>query len=313
MKELLRKLKLRTGIGPGIPVEVLKSRYTTPESRFLNVQGMDVHYRVTGDGPALLLIHGIGSCLHTWSKWHDILSEDFTVISLDLPGFGLTGPHPSGDFSIQMYMKVFDHLLDHLGVKKACVAGNSLGGLMTWNYASRRPARVRRIALLNAAGFNVRKRDVSDVAFLMSIHPATRRVTHYFTPASMVRQSLENCVTDTALITDEKVRLYHEHILREGNRESFSRVLEGLIVNQRDNLPDIAAIQAPTLILWGDEDALINVNDAFRFHQAIRNSELIIYENIGHLPMLEIPEKSAADVRAFFRKKIAAPKQKEKA
>lgn len=300
------------GINPGIPVEQLRDKYLTPESEFLDIDGMELHYRKTGTGPALLLIHGIGSCLHTWSKWHEILSDDFTVISLDLPGFGLTGPPPSLDYSIEMYMRTFDKLLDHLGVKKILMAGNSLGGLMTWNYAFRRPERVKKIVLLNAAGFNIGHKELADFGFILSIHPLTRRMTHVLTPRSLVRQSLENAVHDASLITDAKVILYHDMILRKGNRESFSEVLENLIVNGKDNTRDISSIAIPTLIMWGDEDALINVSDALKFKQSIKDAELLIYEDIGHLPMLEIPERSAMDVKKFLKQRVASAKRKQK-
>ena len=292
------------GLGTGIPVEELYDKYLTPESEILNIHGMPLHYRKTGSGPALLLIHGIGSCLHTWNKWHDILSDDFTVISLDLPGFGLTGPPPDKDFDVERYMETFDHLLNHLNIKKATIAGNSLGGYMAWNYAAKRPARVNKAVLLNAAGYNTSRRDLSDFGFLLSILPVTKELTHRFTPLNLVRQSLENAVADSSLITDAKVKLYHDHILREGNRESFSEVLSTLIVNEMDNNPEISTIDCPVLIMWGGKDALINVEDALKFDRALANSELIIYREIGHLPMLEIPERSAEDVRTFVHKNV---------
>jgi len=120
------------GLHPGIPVEKLKSKYSTPESQFFSIEGMNVHFRKTGKGPALLLIHGIGSSLHTWKDYHDLLSDSFTVISLDIPGFGLTGPTPNQQYSFGLYSRVFAGLLDHLNIDAAYVTGNSLGSILTW-------------------------------------------------------------------------------------------------------------------------------------------------------------------------------------
>jgi pimeloyl-ACP methyl ester carboxylesterase len=295
---LAGNLGLTTGLSP----ESLRDKYVLPGSGFAHIEGMEVHYRSTGSGPPLLLVHGIGSCLHTWTAWHDLLSEDFRVISFDLPGFGLTGPPPSGDHSMGMYMRVIDELLDHLGETTIHMSGNSLGGLMTWNYALYRPDRVSRIVLMNAAGFNYGWKELSNFGFILSVHPLTRSLTHYFTPKRLVRQSLEDCVVDTSVVTDKKVTLYHDMILRKGNRNSFSKVLESLIVHAKDPTDDVRKIEAPALIMWGDEDTIINVRDAMQFKRSIRHADVIIYEDIGHLPMLEIPERSAADVRDFLQR-----------
>ena len=105
-----------TGISNGIPVQQLYPTYKTPESDILEVEGMPLHYRVTGSGPDLLLVHGVTSSLHTWNGWHQALSKDFRVISFCVPSFGLTGPHPKNDYSLAMYMRVIDTLLNHLKV-----------------------------------------------------------------------------------------------------------------------------------------------------------------------------------------------------
>lgn len=311
----MNKLIRKWGLGSGYEAVELYDRYLLDTSAILDIDGMPLHYRVTGSGPALVLIHGLGSCLHTWNKYHEYLSNDFKVISLDLPGLGLTGPPPSGDYSIEMYMQVFDRLLEEVGESKAHFAGNSLGGYMSWNYAARRPERVNKVVLMNAAGYGTDEREISDFGFKMAINPLTRDLTHKLTPRNLVRMSLENCVTDPSLVTEEKVELYHDHILRKGNRESFSVILKTHIVNGMDNTDVIKQVQAPTLILWGDEDALLNVEHAFRFQRAISDARMIIYPEKGHLPMLELPKRSAEDIRAFLleaKAKQTAKKKKKK-
>lgn len=298
---LRRTIEFPSFFNRDIPVEELVEKYATLESDFFPVEGMRVHYRKTGTGPPLLLIHGVASSLHTWSEWHDILSTEYTVISLDIPGFGLTGPHPQDDYTTGMYGRVFNRLLDHLGLDRVFMAGNSLGGLLTWNYALQFPERLCGIALLNSAGLNTHWEDLSDIGFMLALHPYSRGMTHVLTPRSLVRASLRNAVFDPIHVTGEKVTRYHELLLREGNRESFSKILDKLVITGEDNLARLAKISVPTLILWGVHDNLITVGYAYQFERAISNARLIIYEEAGHLPMEEIPERSAQDLHQFFQ------------
>lgn len=293
-------LEKTIGYSSGYLLEQLKKKYTTKESQFVSIDGMQLHYRQTGKGPTLLLVHGIGSSLHTWSEWHDILSKDFTVVSLDIPGFGLTGGHPYKDYSFAMYNRVFDQLLDHLQVKKAYMVGNSLGGLLTWNYALHAPERLNKMVLMNAAGFVTTKSEMADIGFHLTIHPFTKKITHYITPKSLVKSSYQNAIYDATLITDKKVDTYYDLLLRKGNRENFSVILDNLILTNRDYTGTIRKVQTPTLIMWGEEDRLLNVSSAYKFKNSIEGSKLLIYEKVGHLPMEEIPERSALDTKSFL-------------
>lgn len=301
IKSLLKSFETAIrGFGRGIPAEALAPKYLTPESAFLDTGGMQVHYRTTGSGPSLLLLHGVASSLHTWSAWHTLLSEDFTVTSVDLPGFGLTGPHPDGDYSIAMYTRVFNALLDHLGVRQTHLAGNSFGGYLTWNYALEEPGRLQKIVLQDSAGFLTRYSEVSDPGFLLAAYPATRRLTWWITPRALIKDSLRNAVAPGFRITPEMTTRYHDLLLRQGNRKAFSQILNEHIVNGRDNTERIAQVSVPTLVQWGEEDALINIGHAFLFRRTIAGAKLVSYPGTGHLPMEEIPEQSAKDVREFL-------------
>jgi pimeloyl-ACP methyl ester carboxylesterase len=300
MSAILSLLTQITGISRGISAEKLYAKYKTEESAILEVEGMPLHYRVTGQGPNLLLLHGVTSSLHTWNGWHDCLSTDFRVISFDLPSFGLTGPHPQGDYSLEMYFRVIDALLDHLKVDKTYVAGNSFGGYLTWNYALHNSDRVMKIALLNAAGIDSKIESLKDIGFKMFLNPFTKTLAHWVTPRSILKQSLYNAYGDSSKVTEELIDTYHHMLLRKGNREGFSDVLRTTIFHGKDNTVKIKKIIQPTLIMWGKKDKLIRVKDASIFNRLIPNSTLIIYDNIGHVPMEEIPNQSSADVKTFF-------------
>ncbi len=282
----------------GIPVQELKEKYTYSESEFFAYDGMNVHYLVTGNGPVLVLVHGVASSLQTWEGWHRELSNDFTVISFDVPGFGLTGPNPNDDYSVKMYMGLIDNLLNILEIDSCYMAGNSFGGFLTWNYALHNSVRLKKIILIDAGGYNA-SRDIENPGFKLAMSPWTRKITHRFTPYFLVKKSVEDVYGDKSLVTEKTVQRYYDLLLRKGNREAFSEILlnlHGDMVNP--NL--IQNIKLPTLILWGSNDRIIDSEDAFRFRNAIKNSRVIVYTDVGHIPMEEIPELSAQDARKYL-------------
>ena len=282
----------------GIPVEKLIPKYTTPESEFLLFGGMKVHYRVTGKGPTLVLLHGVASGLHTWNSWQNRLSNDFTVISLDLPGFSLTGPNPNNDYSVIMYMKLLDALFDKLQIDSCFMAGNSFGGFLTWNYAIFNPVRVKKLILIDAAGFLARP-EKGNLGFMLAMNPFTKWITYRITPKSIVKKSVEDVYGDKDKVKSKRVQTYYDLNLRKGNREALSQILINLR-DMNDQLSSINRISQPTLIMWGDKDKVILLENAEKFRQAISDSRLIIYPGVGHIPMEEIPGTTANDARIFL-------------
>lgn len=282
---------------PGIEVEELKEKYTYSESDFIDFEGMEVHYRKTGNGPVLFLMHGVSSSLHTWEKWQEILSKDFTVISIDVPSFGLTGPNPKDDYSIEMYMRTIDYIAKMLEIDSMFVGGNSYGGYLAWNYAVHNPELVKKVVLLDAAGFIIE--EFKDIGFKLMSNKLTSGIATRFTPKYLIGESVKNCYGNSALVSDELVERYYDLLLRKGNRNGFAKILQSQVAKE-DLTKKIASVTQPTLIIWGQEDHLIDVSHAHLFNKHIKNSELKIYEGIGHVPMEEIPEETALFTKAFL-------------
>ena len=138
-----------------IPVDQLKGKYAPPPSQFVDIDGMNAHYRVEGQGPYLLLLHGTGASLHTWEPWVRVLSDSFTVVTVDLPAFGLTGPNAANDYSTGAYNRFINGLTDHLGMTHFHLGGNSLGGYISWNYALDYPQKVDRLILVSGFAYGV--------------------------------------------------------------------------------------------------------------------------------------------------------------
>lgn len=278
-----------------LSVDTLKEKYTYPDSKFVEIEGMNVHYRVTGEGPTLLLIHGTGASLHTWEEWTEILSPDFQIISVDMPAFGLTGMHPKNDQSIAMYTDFLKQFLDKIEVPKCHIAGNSLGGRIAWGFTLAHPEMIDKLVLIDAAAYPVNKEE--PLAFRLAKNPITSSLLTKITPKSLFKKSLLDVYGNDDLVSDDLINRYFELYLREGNRAAFvARVKH----EYKDQTANIKNIQAPTLILWGKEDSWIPVQHAIRFNKEIVNSKLIIYDNAGHVPMEEIPQETALDTKAFL-------------
>ncbi|NLI69509.1 MAG: alpha/beta hydrolase [Firmicutes bacterium] len=280
-----------------IPVETLAQEYANEQSRFLEVDGLDVHYRDEGEGEPLVLLHGWSASLHTWDAWAEILKEDFRVIRLDLPAFGLTGPATDADYSIDYYVDFLDHFLAALDVKESYIAGNSLGGGITWLYAAKHPEKVKKIILLDAAGYKMEMPSITRLAAPEFVRSAIK----YITPRYAIRFLVGQVYGEKEKITNETVKRYHRLLLREGNREVLFGVLDRIQDRSNEEVAQLlGSVEIPALIMWGEKDAWIAPELADRFEQDLPDARLITYENAGHIPMEEVPEDTAHDARSFL-------------
>lgn len=277
-----------------IPAGRLIQSYTYPDSRFIDIDGLQVHCRSTGKGEPMLLLHDANSSLHTWATWTDRLSQRCQVISVDLPGFGLTGPHPRGSYSAFMYASFLDKLVDSLHLRSFNLAGNGLGAQIAWFYASEHPDRLRKLVLLNAPGFETRS---TPWIIWLARTPVLNRVMWKITPRSFIRLMLEDVYADDHLVSDSLVQRHFELLLRPGNRKAFTDRAQ--VSENRPPADLIENITTPTLILWGAEDTRVSPEHAYDFHRKIPGALLKIYQNTGHWPQEENPE-SVQDVQNFL-------------
>src|SRR6056297_883087 len=284
---------------PDPSVESLTERYRVTGSQFLELDGMGAHVAVEGSGPALVLLHGTGASLHTWNGWVEALAGDFRIVRMDLPGFGLTGPHPAGDYSIGAYVQFVDAVTRRLGIDDFHLAGNSLGGRIAWNYAAVHPERVHRLILIDASGYRLRR--PPSLLFQLAALPGIGDALAKLTPRSLYRRSLEEVYADDSLVDEELVQRYFELSLREGNREAFvQRVRSASAGACSDPAAALGRISAPTLVQWGARDEWIPVEHGRRFAADIPDARLVVYDDLGHVPMEEAPARTARDARQFL-------------
>ncbi len=277
------------------PAAVLLEKHAFPDSKFMEIDGMNVHYRITGRGEPILLLHDEGSSLHTWTNWTAKLSGKYQIISLDLPGFGLTGQHPRGSYSSFMYAGFLDKFVDSLGLKSFNIAGNGLGAQIAWFFTAEHPAKVKKLILLNAPGFEKKSRGWLN---LFARTPVLNQAILKITPRSFFKLSLEENFADDGLVSDSLINRHFDLFLFPGNRRAF--IDRARVTENNPPVEFIEKITLPTLILWGAEDAVISPEFSYDFHKRIRKSEMKIYENTGHWPQEENPGESAEDVQAFL-------------
>lgn len=288
-------LLVALGIRPDRPAAELEARLGTPPSQFLAVDGIRVHYRDRGAGPAIVLLHGSNASLFTWEGWAATLSREHRVLSLDLPGHGLTGPDPEGRYSAAEMAERVDHFAAALGLEHFSVAGNSMGGDVALHLALAHPARIDKLVLVDAHAY---PQPLPTMLALFTV-PVLGQLTRWITPRFAVALSVRDVYGDPSRVTDEGIDRYYELLLREGNREATRQRLS----NRRDDGlgAHYGEIHAPTLVLWGSRDRWIAPDKGERLAREIPGAKLVILDGLGHVPMEEDPARSVAEVIAFLR------------
>lgn len=297
-------LALALSRAPDRAVETLVARWALPPSQFVDLDGQLVHLRDEGprsDPLPVVLIHGTASSLHTWDGWAAALRSHRRVIRFDLPGFGLTGPRADADYRPQADARFVLALLDHLQLRRFVAAGNSLGGEVAVQLASLAPARVERLILVDAAGLGHAPRALA-LGWHMARVPVLNRLPEHLLPRALVAAGLARAYGDPARVTPELVDRHFELTLREGNRRALVQRLQ-----QRPQPPDDAGHEAvlrtlhqPTLILWGARDRLLPPAIGRRYAAAIGGSTWIQFDQLGHLPHEEDPQRSVQPVLEFL-------------
>lgn len=272
------------------------SEFINSESHFLEYKNMKVHYRDEGQGEAIVLIHGTGASLHTWDYWVNGLKNNYRVIRLDLPGFGLTGPHSERNYSIEEYVNTVDALLEYLEIKSCVIVGNSLGGGISWNYVVKHSDKVQKLVLIDSSSFKI-----GDGIGIFSIaqNPITAFIGKRFTPKFLIKMSLKQVYFDDNKVDSDLVNYYHKMLLRAGNRQAMiDRISQ---INEYDT-EKLKNIEIPVLIMWGAADKWIPLEVGYRLKNILKKSKLVVYQNAGHVPMEEIPSETLQTFIEFIDK-----------
>ncbi len=302
---MLTALAVAVSRAPDRSVESLVARWAPPPSDFIEVRGQLVHLRDVGprdDPQPLVLLHGTSASLHTWEGWVDTLKTRRRVITLDLPGFGLTGPfsgqYAADDYRGDTYARFVLDLLDTLQLPAVVLGGNSLGGEIAWRVASLAPQRVSRLVLVDASGLPFQPQAVP-LGFIAARLPVIGGLGEHLLPRELVAQGVASVYADPRRITAALVDRYFELALRDGNRHALGLRLRQL-GDGSDAPPRLAQLRQPTLILWGEQDRLIPPVTGREFARQIAGSQLVTLPGLGHVPQEEDPARSVAPVKQFL-------------
>lgn len=289
---------------PSLPREEVIAKYSSDASQFIEIDGgATAHVRDEGnpDGPVLVLIHGSNASLHTWEPWVAELGDTFRIISLDLPAHGLTGAVPGtpyDSYDIDAMADFVDAVLREMAVDRFALAGNSMGGRVSWIYALAHQEKLTHLILVDASGFPRTDDGQGSYVFRLLGTPIVGQILTQITPRTLFEDGLKAAFTDDSYVTGEMVDLYRDLSLMEGTREA--NLIRYRTYGEDDRYKRLDEITVPTLIMWGEDDELVPVGDAWRFDSLIPNSTVTIYTGVGHIPMEEHVEQSAADVREFL-------------
>ncbi|MDP1693263.1 MAG: alpha/beta hydrolase [Burkholderiaceae bacterium] len=307
---LLGLLLILTSVGialsraPDRPVQTLVARWAPPPSDFIEVKGQLVHLRDEGprsDPAPLLLLHGTGASLHTWDGWAAALKAHKRVIRIDLPGFGLTGPfsgqYASDDYRGDTYARFVLDVMAALGLSRAAIGGNSLGGEIAWRAATLAPQRFAQLILVDATGYAFTPDDIP-LGLRIARIPVLARIGEYLLPRAVVAASLRSVYGDPARIGDELIDRTFELTLREGNRRALGLRLQQLEADV--HAERIKTLALPTLVLWGGRDRLVPLANGERFAAEIRGAKLVVFDALGHVPQEEDPARTVAVVTDFL-------------
>jgi pimeloyl-ACP methyl ester carboxylesterase len=260
--------------------------------RWVSVEGTPVNTISLGEGPPLVFVHGLSGSWPNWLEQLPVLADRHRVLAVDLPGFGHS-PMPAGQISISGYARILDGLLGQLGIDAAAVVGNSMGGFIAAELAIAYPQRVERLVLISAAGISTHR----DPRTMRAVHPL-RRAERIMAASSAWFASKSDTVARRGRLRDATLGVVVRHPsrlpaalaaeqLRGAGKPGFVDALEAIVhYDLSERFPEIAC---PTLIVWGENDMLISVHDADLFAELIPNSRKVVFEDTGHMAMLERP------------------------
>ncbi len=274
----------------------LERKYLSAPGDMMDVAGTRLHMRDSGakTAPAVIFLHGFAASLHTWEPWLAELEKGLRVIRIDLPGSGLSPPDPTGDYTDKRSLQIINALMDKLGLARASLVGNSIGGRIAWTFAGTYPERVDKLVLVSPDGFASPGFDYGQKPEV----PAMAKLMRLTLPKPLLTMSLKPTYANPATMTDALATRYHDLMLAPGSRDALLARMAQTVLT--DPQPILKKITAPTLLVWGEQDAMIPFANSNDYLKAIAGSKRVSFKGVGHLPHEEAPAQSVGAVQAFL-------------
>ena len=286
---------------PDTDADEMRTKHALAASQFVDLPNeMTVHVVDEGprDAPVIVMLHGSFASLHTWSPWAEALKDDYRIVRYDQRAHGLTGPAPDPAYARKDFANDLKLVADALELESFVLVGSSMGGNIAVTYALENAERLDGLVLVGSSGAPIEQEGGGMLAYTISQTPGLNRLMRYITPRSMVAKSLSQSVSNQDAVTDEAIDRYWELARYPGTREA-TRIR---LATERPPYTEeqMAGLTVPTLLIWGVEDALVPFAAAEWYEQNLPNSQLIAYQDIGHIPMEEHAEQSAKDLREWL-------------
>jgi len=290
------------GQTPGIPRSEAEAKHAVAPSELMTFgDGTRVHFRDRGprSAPAIVLVPGFTDSLLSFEAVATSLAESHRVVSLDLPGHGLTGPIPSGDYSQDNLARTVLELTRLLGIERFAIAGNSMGGAVALRASLLAPGRVTKVMLLCAGGITDPANPEPPMVVRLLRLPLVGPWLATATPRTQIEGYLARVVADPAKLDPAFVQAYSDLVLVEGGREARQKIMS---VPFGEFLLDgrLGEVRVPVLVLWGAKDPILSMRMADVFARDIPQAEKLVFDDVGHMPQLEAPERTAQALAAFM-------------
>jgi pimeloyl-ACP methyl ester carboxylesterase len=306
---------------PDISLSDLMDRYYGEQSQMVSVQivsssdgtlDLDIHVQDHGnqEDPVVVLLHGLFASSHTFLPWIErLVEENYRVISIDLPGFGLSTPFPDGNTSTKRQSEVVFEVIEYLEIDELFIGGNSMGGGVSWYFSSQyhqREVTILGIILIDAVFPTPMDNSSSEASFLFNVLASPLgSVLSRMTPKFLFRTILNGVYGSASTLEEEALTRYFELLRYPNRRPQFItqvRLEEITSMTNEERLLFIKDAHIPVLVLWGEEDSWISKDVAILFQNAfdLPVERVIIFTGLGHVPMEENPNLTIVPVIAFL-------------
>ena len=280
-----------------VPAAEVEAKWAQPPSQFVTLDGVRLHFRDEGSGPVVVLLHANYASLFMWEPWVAALRDRYRVIRLDLPAHGLTGPEPSGNYTLERMQTLFERFVEERGLERFTVIGTSIGGTVAMRYTADHPQRIERLVLISPGSLEARVRGRTTPAEV----PRVADVLGYVLPKAFTRFMLRNDYGDPARVSEAVVDEWYEMWMREGNRLAMLNLLRQYVSGGVED--KIRAVRAPVLLMWGEKNRRVPLALAYETRDLLVNSpqvQLEVLPGIGHMLVQEAPQQSAQIIRRYL-------------
>ena len=289
-----------------LPRSEVADKYSNQNSMFMTLKnGSTAHIRDEGnpDGETLVLMHGFGMSLHIWEKWIALLGDDYRLVSFDWPGQGLSSPVTNDKYDFLALTNYLNDILASLNIEKAVLVGHSIGGGVAMNFVVENPDRVKALVLIGAVGLKIDRSDEASRVFKLTKYPGMTTALRYLSPYKVMESEVIKTYGGEAFVNEMIVDRFYEMLLNGNNREIYIKTLNQILSSEPLDVR-IGRLSHPTLLIWGEEDELVDIKYAKRLKSIILSARLQSYQGVGHMPMEVLPKVTARELTNFLNSEV---------